>query len=267
MDTLYQGDCVDFMADMDAESVDMTLTSPLMTTCEPITDTTLILRLSQMQLFRITKQGGVVVWVVGDQAKNGNESGTSFRQALYFKEIGFNLFDTMIYQKQPRGARGNSKGYWQTFEYMFVLAKKGFPKTINLLMDRPNKDTRKNQMAGKRSKSGKIKHRYYDGWGEYGRRTNVWEYAVGYGSASKDKIAHQHPAIFPEKLAEDHILSWTNPDDLVFDPMCGSGTTGKMALLNNRQFIGVDISAEYVAIARERLGLLNDLNMAEIINS
>ena len=123
-------------------------------------------------------------------------------------------------------------------------------------MDRPNKDTRKNQMAGKRSKNGEIKHRYYDGWGEYGRRTNVWEYAVGYGSASKDKIAHEHPAIFPEKLAEDHILSWTNPDDLVFDPMCGSGTTGKMALLNNRQFIGVDISAEYIAITRERLGLL-----------
>ena len=114
----------------------------------------------------------------------------------------------------------------------------------------------------------KLQHRYYDGWGEYkSASTNVWKYAVGYGSASKDKIAHEHPAIFPEKLAEDHILSWTNPDDLVFDPMCGSGTTGKMALLNNRQFIGVDISAEYVAIARERLGLLNDLNMAEIINS
>ena len=84
-------------------------------------------------------------------------------------------------------------------------------------------------------------------------KTNIWEYAVGLGGTTRDKIAFRHPATFPEKLAEDHILSWTNQDDIVFDPMCGSGTTCKMALLNNRKYLGCDISEEYVEISKERI--------------
>ena len=257
MNQLYQGDCINIMVDMDAESVDMTLTSPPYDDLRTYIGYHFDFETIAKQLYRITKQGGVVVWVVGDKVKNGNESGTSFRQALYFQEIGFNLFDTMIYQKSPRGAVGSSNhGYLQCFEYMFVLSK-GIPQTRNLIYDRPN------------LRAGKTRHEYYrlpNGKKnytdklitspKYSRRTNIWEYVTGKGHSATDNSAYQHPAIFPEKLAEDHILSWTNPNDLVFDPMCGSGTTGKMALLNNRQFIGVDISEEYIAIARERLGLL-----------
>jgi site-specific DNA-methyltransferase (adenine-specific) len=93
------------------------------------------------ELLRVTKNDGVVVWIVGDQTIKGDETGTSFRQALFFKEVGFNLFDTMIYLKTPRGAVGNNRTYWQTFEYMFVFAK-GSPKTINLIKDRANKEAR-----------------------------------------------------------------------------------------------------------------------------
>ena len=254
MSKLYQGDCVDIMADMETESVDLTITSPPYDDLRTYNGYHFDFENIAKGLYRITKQGGVVVWVVADKTKDGNESGTSFRQALYFKEIGFNLFDTMIYHKGPKGAVGSKLTYWECFEYMFIISK-GKPKTVNLLHDRLNKSVRGKSTGFKRRPDGTMRSMTHKGYGEYGRRTNIWKYNVGAASA-KDKIAFQHPAIFPEKLAEDHILSWTNPDDLVFDPMCGSGTTGKMALLNNRNFIGVDISAEYIAIAKERIGLL-----------
>ena len=252
MDTLYQGDCINIMAEMDTESVDMTLTSPPYDDLRTYNGYHFDFESVAKGLYRITKQGGVVVWVVGDKTKNGNESGTSFRQALYFKEIGFNLFDTMIWEKPIRPV---GYYYFQIFEYMFVFSK-GKIKTVNILCDRENVTHGQNVKGNAgRKKNGEYRNpitRIVKD--KYGKRGNIWKYAT---HVHQDKIAHEHPAIFPEKLAEDHILSWTNPDDLVFDPMCGSGTTGKMALLNNRQFIGVDISAEYVAIARERLGLLN----------
>ena len=203
-------------------------------------------------LHRVVKAGGVVVWVIGDQTINGNESGTSFRQALYFKAIGFNLFDTMIYLKPPRGAVGNNKTYWQSFEYMFVFSK-GQPKTINLIRDRKNKEARKGDTGTKRLPNGSLLKLNRAGYAHYGRRTNVWEYKIGKGHSASDQIAHQHPAIFPEQLAQDHILSWSNEGDLVYDPFMGSGTVALMAELNGRRYLGSEINADYCKIARERL--------------
>lgn len=136
------------------------------------------------------------------------KQGTSFKHALYFKEVGFNLFDTMIYLKPPRGAVGSNKTYWQTFEYMFVFSK-GQPKTINLLRDRENKDERDGDTSTKRLRDGSLLKQKRGGYSKYGRRTNVWEYLIGKGHSASDKIAYEHPAIFPEKLAQDHILSWS----------------------------------------------------------
>ena len=240
------------MKEMDEGIVDLTVTSPPYDNLRDYNGYSFDFERIANQLFRVTKQGGVVVWVVADATIEGSETGTSFRQALYFKEIGFNLFDTIIYLKPPRPAVGNNKGYWQSFEYMFVFSK-GDPRTINLLCDRKNKKVEQPSATNKRSKDGSLKRISRPGYSEYGRRTNVWEYAIGSNSHSSDKITRQHPATFPEKLAEDHILSWSNEGDLIFDPMCGSGTTGKMALLNNRDFIGVDISQEYINIANERI--------------
>lgn len=204
------------------------------------------------ELYRTTKEGGVVVWVIGDQTVGGDETGTSFRHALFFKELGFRLFDTMIYLKPPRGACGNNRGYWQTFEYMFVFSK-GKPKTINLLKDRPNKEARKGDTGTKRLADGTLETHARGGYQKMGRRTNVWEYQIGNGHSATDKIAHEHPAIFPEALAQDHILSWSDPGDLVFDPFSGSGTTALMAKVNDRKYLGCEIDKGYCTLARKRI--------------
>lgn len=206
------------------------------------------------ELYRITKLGGVVVWVVSDSTIKGSETGSAFKQALYLKKCGFNLFDTMIYAKPPRGAVGNNTTYWQSFEYMFILSK-GKPKTINLIKDRENKESRKGDNGTKRLKNGDLKKVSRGGYSSFGRRTNIWEYATGKGHSTKDEIAFNHPAIFPEKLAHDHIISWSNEKDLIYDPMMGSGTVAKMCIQTNRQFIGSEINKDYVDIANQRINM------------
>ena len=246
------GDAIEVMRAMPSDCVDLVVTSPPYDNLRSYNGYSFNFESMATGLFRVMKKGGVVVWVVGDQTIKGEETGTSFRQALYFKQVGFNLFDTMIYLKTPRGAVGNNKTYWQTFEYMFVLSK-GTPKTINLLKDRENKDERDGDSGTKRLSDGSLLKLKRAGYSKYGRRTNVWEYLIGKGHSASDNIAYQHPAIFPEKLVQDHIISWSNPHDVILDPMCGSGTTCKMAKLNKRDFIGIDISSEYCKIAEERL--------------
>ena len=167
------------------------------------------------ELYRVTKQGGVVVWVVGDATIKGSETGTSFKQALYFKEIGFNLHDTMIYKKHshhPPNVR-----YWQCFEYMFVLSK-GKPKTFKPITQTKTKFAGyKNQTVRKKDGSielleGNAKDRIINAQQTKQRiMDNIWEIPSGYGMSTKDKIAYKHPAMFPEKLNNDHIISWSNP--------------------------------------------------------
>jgi len=252
---VYCGDCLDVLYCLDKNSIDLTITSPPYDDLREYKGYFLDFENIAKELFKVTKQGGIAVWVVGDRTQKGDESGTSFRQALYFKEIGFNLFDTMIYKKPPRGAIGSNKSYYDSFEYMFILSK-GVPKTINLIKDRKNKESRKGDNGTRRLRNGEMKHVKRGGYGEFGRRTNVWEYNIGRGQSTKDEIAFQHPAIFPEKLAEDHIISWSNENDLILDPMCGSGTVLKMAKKNGRKYIGIDISEEYCKLSEERINLL-----------
>lgn len=206
------------------------------------------------QLYRVTKPGGVVVWVVGDQTVKGSETLTSFKHALYFKEIGFNVHDTMIYEKNGF-SNPSSNRYHQIFEYMFVLSK-GAPKTFNPIKDKPNiwagqecwgKNT-------KRTVEGDLKEgKKRKPVSEFGMRYNIWRINAGGNISTADKEAYEHPAIFPESLAHDHIISWTNPGDFVLDPMCGSGTTNKMAVLLDRDTTGIDLSPEYLEIALSRI--------------
>jgi DNA modification methylase len=247
---LLQGDCKEVMQTLAAESVDLTVTSPPYDNLRKYKGYTFDFEPIARELYRVTKPGGVVVWVVGDATIKGSETGTSFKQALYFKEIGFNLHDTMIYEKPGGGAVGSNYAYWQMFEYMFILSK-GRPKTINRL-------TKKNKSAGHLNSQGKknpavTKTRLTPEpfrVSDFGVRGNVWEYNSGnrHGNDITD-----HPAPFPEPLARDHILSWSNEGDTVLDPMMGSGTTGKMAVLNSRNFIGIEIAAEYFQIAEKRI--------------
>ena len=247
-------DCVEGILGLDDESVDLTITSP------PYDNLRLYNGKSDfsfkkfkeiaIQLYRITKQGGVVVWVVGDATIKGSESGTSFRQALYFKDIGFRLHDTMIYAKNsPLPANITHKRYASGFEYMFVLTK-STPMKFNPLMEKC-KNAGKFNKSGYRNKDGTIRMTKGNVIPPTKITTNIWYYNSN--QSTNDRIAYHHPAIFPDKLAEDHILSWSNEGDLVFDPMCGSGTTLKMALKNDRQYLGFEINQEYVEIANKRL--------------
>ncbi len=262
---IYNEDCLLTMLRMPDNYVDLTVTSPpydeMRTYNNHINGKTKSNGYSfpfeniAKELFRVTKEGGIVVWVVGDETIKGDETGNSLRQALFFKECGFKLFDTMIYCKMPRGAVGNNKTYWQTFEYMFVFSK-GYPKTINLIMDRKNKESRKGDRGTKRLQNGELLKLQRGGYGEFGRRTNIWEYNIGKGHSTGDNIAFGHPAIFPEKLARDHILTWSNENDLVYDPMMGSGTVAKMCILTERNFLGSEINKEYCKIAERRLSTI-----------
>lgn len=240
------------------ESIDLTVTSPPYDNLRTYNGFSFDFEALAHELYRVTKPGGVVVWVVGDATINGSETGTSFRQALYFKdEVGFNLHDTMIYLKNSCPFPEVNR-YYPSFEYMFVLSK-GKPKTVNLIQDKPNKHAGVKITGTQRNSDGKlqqvsaVRNKTNRTVKPFGVRRNVWEYNVGKWSVTKDTVAYKHPAIFPEKLAEDHIISWSNPGDVVLDPFMGSGTTAKMAKLNGRHYIGFEISHEYVDIAEERL--------------
>ena len=245
---LIADDCINVLRQWDDGCIDLTVTSPPYDGIRDYRGYRFDFEQIARQLFRVTKEGGVVVWVVGDKI-NGGRSMTSFRQGLYFQEIGFSVHDVMIYQKKNTPFM-RSNAYTNAYEMMFVLAK-GKPATFNLLKEKSRRHGVE-QLTHNKLSDGVNKKK----WGRLNpekTRTNIWSYAVGLGGTTSDRIAFKHPAVFPEGLAQDHILSWSNPGDLVLDPMCGSGTTGKMALRNGRQFIGIDISGEYIEIARERL--------------
>ena len=208
------------------------------------------------ELYRVTKYGGVIVWIVGDATVDGSESGTSFRQALFFNGLGFKIHDTMIYQKQEAFISCPTR-YNQCFEYMFVFSK-GKIKTVNLLKDRKNIYINENHHGTRRQSDGTLKAREMTLINEFGARKNIWEYGTGRNKSTKDTYSHEHPAIFPEQLAADHIKSWSNEGDIVYDPFMGSGTTGKMAELLKRNWIGSEISKEYVDLANERISQYNN---------
>ena len=239
------GDCLNIMRKMDDGCIDLTVTSPPYDNLRKYNGYCFDFKNIAKELYRITKDGGVVVWNVNDATVKGSETGTSFRQALYFMECGFNLHDTMIWIKDGGGAVGSNKCYTQNFEYMFVFSK-GTPKAINLIYDKPNGSYGIDKSGvGRRKDNGEKKVETRKPAKEFSRRNNWWYIPTQKGG--------KHPAVFPEQLASDHIVSWSNPDDVVFDPFMGSGTTAKMAMLNGRRFIGCEISEEYCNIIKERL--------------
>lgn len=253
LNRIYQRDCIEGMRMLPDNSIDLTVTSPPYDDLRKYNGFSFNFEEVAKELYRVTKDGGVVVWVVGDKTENGCESGTSFRQALFFKELGFNLHDTMIYEKDSISFPEKTR-YYQIFEYMFVFSK-GKPKSLNLIADRKNKwyNGRKQIKGHYRTDSGKARHNKQNLLKEYGVRFNIWRIPNGHQKSTLDKIAFEHPAIFPEKLAKDHILSWSKEGDCVLDPFMGSGTTAKMSLLHNRNYIGFEISEDYVEIAEKRV--------------
>lgn len=248
LNKIYCGNCLTFMKELPDNYVDFVITSPPYDNIRNYNGFQFDFENIARELYRIMKKGGVVIWVVADATINGSETGTSFKQALFFKEIGFNLHDTMIYYKNnPMPQTGNR--YHQHFEYMFAFSK-GAPKTFNPIME-----TTKYQGIANMKNRGQSGELVYSKTMRTNEKKvgNVFCYSIGGGISTKDKIAYQHPAIFPEKLVADQINTWTNEDDIVFDPFMGSGTTAKVAYILNRRWMGTEISEEYVKIAEKRL--------------
>lgn len=242
---IYNENCLNTMARMPDNFIDLTVTSPPYDNLRDYNGYSFEFEKVANELYRVTKDGGVLVWIVGDATINGCETLTSFKQALYFKEIGFSV-DTNIYQKQNYKPI-NAKRYDNVFEYIFVMTK-GKPKTFNPIMV---EKARVKEESGKyRQKDGTMKTNIRKA-NKLKKATNIFSYSIGGHIA--DKIAFKHPAIFPEQLAKDQILTWSNNDDVVYDCFLGSGTTAKMALLNGRNYIGSELSESYFAIAKKRV--------------
>jgi site-specific DNA-methyltransferase (adenine-specific) len=258
LNKIFCNDSVKLLQKMPHESVDLVVTSPPYDDLRDYKKSNNSWDFKKFQniaknLFRVMKKGGVIVWVVGDKVNKGNKSLTSFKHALYFQELGFNIYDVIIYEKTGSGPPHPGR-YFNSFEYMFIVSK-GKPKTINILKDK------KNKWAGlmtfgnvsRREKDGALTNKGRKKINEFGVRTNIWKYTNGKGFSTKDEIAYEHPAIFPEKLAMDHIYCWSNEGDIVLDIFGGSGTTIKVAKIMNRKWIYFDQVEKYCEITTKRL--------------
>lgn len=244
--SLYMGDCLDVMRALPDGCIDMVITSPPYDNlrsyngsndwsfdrfCEIATELT-----------RLINVGGVIVWIVADATIKGSETGSSFRQALHFKDhCGLNLHDTMIFRKRTRQAVGSHHSYWQSFEYMFVLSK-GRPAAINLIVDVPNKYHGWKTKSGSRDRDGNLNNRKSRVIAEFSRRNNIWDYLTGNNNGD---VKVGHPATFPVALATDHIISWSDPNAIVLDPFSGSGTTAVAAIRTGRRYIGIERDPTY----------------------
>lgn len=270
LNKIYNCDCLLGLKELDDNSIDLTVTSPPYDNLRTYNDKNTgedciwnfeVFKPIADELYRVTKKGGVVVWVVGDACIDNGETGSSFRQALYFQQIGFKIHDTMIYEKNSSSfpAKLTSKRYSQIFEYMFVFSKGKIRGDLKLIADKRNKWagwTNWGEHSQYDAEGNLVKTQNIKPIAEFSLRTNIWRYPVSFN----DKTGH--PAVFPEKLAEDHILSWSNEGETVLDPFMGSGTTAKMAMMNHRNYIGFEVNTGYYKKSLERIenyvGKFND---------
>ena len=261
---LILGDCLEVMRDIPDGSVDLTVTSPPYDNLRTYNGNNAqwgehVWKGVIEELHRVTADGGVVVWVVGDATVKGSETGTSFKQALWAMECGFNLYDSMIYEKAGTGAIGNNRAYLGIYEFMFVFSKKR-PKTVNLIYDRPNKEWNKTGKYAtrpcRRSADGTPSDRVRTPSKPFGRRFNIWRYSGAEVRWEKTRGGFDHPAMFPLSLAQDHIISWSNEGDTVLDPFMGSGTTAQVAIANNKQYLGCELNTEYKYLQDQRIGMI-----------
>ena len=253
---IYTADCVNFMRKMKADAVDLVVTSPPYDDLREYNGFTFDHKRVAKGLAKVVKKGGVVVWVVGDRI-NGGRTLTSFEHAFAFRKAGFAVHDVMIFKKRNTPFM-RKRAYTSCYDFMFVFSK-GMPTTFNALRS-PSVRSGPAQLPFLKGTDG-INRKTERLLSEHKVRTNIWSYAVGKNGTTRDMYAFKHPAMFPENLARDHILSWSNPGDLVFDPMCGAGTTCKMAKETGRRWLGVDVSSEYTTIAERRVNETEEISL------
>ena len=260
LNRIYNEDNISLISRMPDDFIDLTVTSPPYDNLRDYKGYTFDFETLAKELYRVTKPGGVVVWVVGDATIKGSETGTSFRQALQFMDVGFNLHDTMIYEKTNPIPQNHNR-YEQSFEYMFILSR-GVPNVFNPLKEPTKNGGKTFDWGGRKTEMDKNQARRHRGSEmikvkKERNRKNIFRFSVGGGNTG-------HPAVFPFELAKDHIISWSNRGDIVFDPFMGSGTTAVAALDVDRKYIGAEIAEEYVEIANERIR--NHTTQTDIFN-
>lgn len=248
---LYNINCLDYLTTVANNSIAFVLTSPPYDNIRHYEGYSFPFEAIATELTRTLAPGGVIAWNVADGTVNGSETGTSMRQALYFMSLGLRLHDTMIYlKKNPIPASASNKRYHQAWEYIFILSKET-PKTFNPITTKAKYSHVKNRGrfrgADNNTAYTELKRN------EYTKVRNVFEYSIGGGHTTTDKVAYKHPALMPEQLAHDMVYTWTNPGDEVFDPFSGAGTTAKICCLLHRKFIGTEISTDYCEITKTRL--------------
>lgn len=249
---LYNGDCLRVMDDFIKKGVkvDLVVTSPPYDNLRTYNNTLNwnfdIFKNIANKLKEILADGGVIVWVVADAKINKSKTLTSFRQALYFKEIGLNIHDIMYWEKSTFNAP-KPNVYHNVIEQMFIIAKQT-PKTFNPIIDRRNKWENSLVKPTQRYADGHTEKRTEKKINKYGKRFNIWK-------INEEKQSHKigHPAMFPLQLAQDHIISWSNENDIILDPFMGSGTTGVACKRLNRNFIGIELDKNYFEIAKKRI--------------
>lgn len=250
---IYHSNCLDYLKTLPDNSIKFTLTSPPYDDIRDYKGYSFPFEEIAQELWRTTKSGGVIAWNVADATVKGSETGTSMRQALYFMSLGFRLHDTMIYaKKNPMPAGVSSKRYHQAWEYVFILSK-DTPETFNPIMVKAKFGHLEANMKH-RGKDGEMNYTKTKR-NEFTKVRNIFEYSVGGGHSSKDKVAFEHPAIMPEQLALDMVTTWTNEGDEVFDPFSGAGTTAKMCYLSKRKFHGTELGLDYCEIIKQRLDI------------
>jgi DNA modification methylase len=250
LDKIICGDSAKVLQTFPPDRIDLTVTSPPYDNLRTYNGFVFEFETIAKELYRVTKPGGVVVWVVGDATINGSETGTSFRQALYFMGCGFNLHDTMIYEKDTIPFPEVNR-YEQSAQFMFIFTK-NVPKTFNPIREKTRGYKPSASSTSRQPDGTTTKLKYAQGKDDR-KRFNIWRYGTGYMKSTTDISAFIHPAIFPEALAHDHILSWSNPGDIVLDCFAGSGTTLKMAKELGRHWIGIEISQEYCDLCKKRV--------------
>ncbi len=242
------GDAVEILGSWETPCIDLTVTSPPCDNLCNCNGCEFDPKSMLSAILHVTRPGGVCVWVVGERI-NGGRSLTSFEHAFIGRDVGWTVHDVMIHQKRNTPFM-RSNGYTNCYELMIVFAS-GKPGTFNPIMEPTRRNGWETAVHSKgpdavnRKRPVRLRKETV--------RTNIWQSAVGLGGTTTDRVAFEHPAVMPERLAEDHILSWSNPGDTVLDPMCGSGTTCKMAAIHRRDWIGIDVSERYIDIARQRL--------------
>jgi len=241
VDTVMLGDNCDVLGELPRNCIDLVVTSPPYDDLRTYGGHSWDFYGVAWHLCRVLKPGGVIVWVVADATKNGGETGTSMRQALHFQSLGMNIHDTMIYRKSNKPPLNHPR-YEQEWEYTFVLSK-GKPKTVNLIQEKCILAGKINNGTARNGGGDDLQPKHGAGkpYKETKPKGNIWSYAVG----TEQDSDGSHPAIFPEALAKDHIVSWSNPGDIVLDPFSGSGTTVKCAKELNRHYIGIEINEAY----------------------